>query len=128
MQVDNSPVKNILLKFPVAGIGTRPVVNAKLRLYDVDPSPAGGEFRRVADSSWSEQTVTWATAPAAETTILATLGRVVAGNWYEVDVTPLVTGDGVVTLRVTSTSSDGADYTSKEGTTGFAPQLVVTLG
>ena len=51
-----------------------------------------------------------------------------AGNWYEVDVTPLVTGDGAVTLRATSTSSDGADYTSKEGTIGFAPQLVVTLG
>jgi hypothetical protein len=128
VQVDNSPVKNFLLKFSVTGVGTRPIVSAKVRLYAVDPSPAGGDFRRVADSTWSERTITWANAPAADTMILASLGKVVAGNWYEVDVTPLVTGDGVVSLRVTSNSTDGADYSSKEGTVGFAPQLVVTLG
>jgi hypothetical protein len=110
VQVDNSPVKNILLKFPVSGIGQRIVTSAKLRLYAVDPSPVGGEFRRAASNDWTEQAVTWANAPAADTTVLAMLGRVTAGTWYEVDVTPAVTGDGAVSLRVTSTSSDGADY------------------
>jgi hypothetical protein len=127
LQVDNSPVKHILLKFSVSGIAGRPVASAKLRLYAVDPSPVGGEFRRTATDTWTEPTVTWATAPAADTAILATLGRVSAGNWYEVDVTPFVTGDGVVSMRVTSSSSDGADYSSKEGPASFVPQLVVTV-
>jgi hypothetical protein len=124
--VDNSPVKNGLLKFNVTGVGTRTVLSAKLRLYCLDPSPFGGEFRRVANTSWSEGTVTWNTAPAADATILGSLGKVVANNWYEVDVTSLVTGDGTFSLRMNSTNDDGAAYSSKEGTAGFAPQLVVT--
>ena len=124
--VDNSPIKNALLKFTVVGIGTQTVVNAKLRLYCLDGSPFGGEFHRLVNTSWSEGTVTWNTAPAADTEILANLGKVVAGNWYEVDVTSFVNGDGTYGLRVNSTNADGASYSSKEGAAGFAPQLVVT--
>ena len=128
ISIDNSPVKHMLLKFAVSGVGTRTVVSAKLRLYGVDPSPFGGDFRRVADTTWDERTVTWNTAPAADAGSLATLGAVAAGNWYEVDLTSLVTGDGNFSLRAVSTSSNGADYASKEGTVGFAPQLIVTTG
>ena len=126
--VDNSPVRHILLKFDVAGVGSNTVASAKLRLFNEDSSSAGGTFYRVANSSWSEGTVTWNNAPAADATSFATLGSTSAGNWYEVDVTSLVNGDGPVSIRVTSPSSNGADYTSKEGTAGFAPQLIVTLG
>ncbi len=124
--VDNSPIKNDLLKFNVAGVGTRTVVSAKLRLYCLDGSPFGGEFHRVANTTWSEGTVTWNMAPAADAVILASLGKVVANNWYEVDVTSLVNGDGTYSLRVNSTNTDGASYSAKEGTASFAPQLVVT--
>jgi hypothetical protein len=97
-------------------------------LYCADSSSAGGTFRRVLNpSSWSESTVTWASAPAFDPAIVASLGSVSAGSWYEIDVTTLVTGDGEVSLRVASTNSNGADYTSKEGAAGFAPQLIVTL-
>ena len=71
--------------------------------------------------------MTWNNAPVADAAALASLGTVAAGSWYEVNVTPLVTGDGAVSLRVTSGSSNGADYSSKEGAAGFAPQLVVTV-
>jgi acid phosphatase type 7 len=124
--VDNSPIRNLLLKFTVSGIGTRSVLSAKLRLYCVDGSPFGGEFHRVADTSWSETTVNWNNAPTADVSSVATLARVVASTWYEVDVTSLVTEDGTFSLRALSTSTDGAYYSSKEGTTGFAPQLVIT--
>jgi Predicted solute binding protein len=124
--VDNSPIKNALLKFNIAGVGTRTVVSAKLRLYCLDGSPFGGEFHRMADTTWTEGTVTWNTAPAADAAILASLGKVVANNWYEVDVTSLVNGDGTFSLRLNSTNTDGASYSSKEGTASFAPQLVVT--
>ncbi len=123
---DNSPVKNMLFKFTVSGVGGRSILSAKLRLYCVNNSPIGGEFHRTADTSWSEGSVNWNNAPASDPGVLATLGKVTASNWYEVDVTSLVTGDGTYSIRALSTSTDGAYYSSKEGTAGFAPQLVVT--
>ncbi len=124
--LDNSPVKHILLKFDVSGLLGRPVQNATLRLYCVDPSNVGGEFHLVPDSSWTESGVTWNTAPAADAGVLGTLGSVTTGNWYELDVTSAITGDGLVSIEGVSTSANGADYSSKEGTAGLEPQLVIT--
>jgi chitodextrinase len=130
LQIDNSPVKQFLLKFRVAGVGSDRVQSAKLRIYCVDGSDVGGNFYPLADptAAWDERTVTWNNAPGAGATRLAALGRVVAGQWYEVDVTPLVAGDGAASLRVSSTSTNGADYASKERSGGFASQLIVTVG
>ena len=128
LQVDGSPLKNFLIKFSVSGVGGRQVQSARLRLFAVDPSSSGGDLRRLANTTWSEGTVTWDNAPAADATVLASLGGVAAGVWHEMDVTALVSGDGVFGLRATSPSSNGADYSSKEGGGGLAPQLVVTVG
>jgi hypothetical protein len=125
LQVDNSPVKHFLLKFEVIGLNGQTVTAAKLRLYNVDPSNIGGDFYAVNDNSWQEETLTWNNAPVALTTPLASLGAVSASNWYEVDLTALITGDGTYSLRVTSTSTGGADYSSKEGAN--PPQLVITV-
>ena len=69
--------------------------------------------------------MTWNTAPAADTTLLASLGAVSVNTWYEVDITSLITGDGTYSLRI-SDSIGGADYYSKEGSN--PPELVLTLG
>jgi hypothetical protein len=128
VQVDGSPLKHLLLKFNVTGTAGRTVASAKLRLYCLDSSGAGGDFHRVpSPGSWSEGTVTWTTAPAFDSGTVASLGAVSAGTWYEVNVTSLVTGDGVVSLRVTSPNSNGADYSSKEGSASFVPELVITF-
>ena len=99
--------------------------SAKLRLFCADSGAVGGVFKRVANSSWVESTVNWGNAPAADPATLATLGSVAAGNWYEIDVTSAVTGDGLVSFRASSSKTNGTDYNSKEGAAGFAPQLVV---
>lgn len=124
--VDTSPLQHFLLKFNVTGVSGRQVTSAKIRLYAVDSSDKGGDFYRVGDNSWQEETVTWNNAPAADSTLLASLGSVSSGNWYEVTFTSLITGDGTYSLRISSTSSNGADYSSKEGAN--PPQLVITLG
>jgi hypothetical protein len=126
IEVDGSPIKDGLLKFTVSGASAG-VARAVLRIHAVDSSDVGGAFLRVADSSWSESTVTWNSAPAADPTPVASLGRVLAGTWYEVDVTSMISGDGTYSIRISSTSTNGADYASKEGMAGLAPQLVVTL-
>jgi chitodextrinase len=127
LQVDNSPTRHILMRFSVSGIGDRRVAGAKLRLYNVDSSSAGGTFFRVSDNSWGETTVTWNTAPAAASTPLGSLGAVATNTWYEVNLASLITGDGIYSLKVTSASTNGADYASKEGAVGVRPQLVVTV-
>jgi chitodextrinase len=126
LQVDNSPVKHVYLKFTVGGVGTKTVKNAKLRLYCVDPSGVGGDFRRVADSTWTQATLNWSNAPSGDAATIASLASVQANTWYEVDLSSLVTGDGTYSVEITSTSSNGADYTSREGGTN-APQLVLTV-
>jgi hypothetical protein len=118
----------MLLKFTVSGVGNKSILSAKLRLYCVDASPFGGEFHRVSDTSWNEGSVNWNTAPVADTGILASLGKVSANTWYEVNVTALVNGDGTYSLKMNSTNADGAYYSTREGLAGFAPQLVITTG
>jgi chitodextrinase len=122
---DNSPVKRLLLKFTVSGIGTRKVVSVKLRLRCVDASPFGGNFHRVADTSWTEGGVNWNAQPTADAATLATLGAVSANTTYEVDLTALVTRDGTYAIQADSTNADGAHYSSKEG--AVTPQLVVSV-
>jgi hypothetical protein len=45
---------------------------------------------------------------------------------YTLVVTSAVTGDGVASFRLTNTSSDGARYFSKEGSSTQQPRLTVT--
>ncbi|RKT56095.1 DUF7594 domain-containing protein [Saccharothrix australiensis] len=128
--VDNSPIKRSFLKFTVSGLSGA-VSTAKLRLHTDDvsgsQSPSGGTFRSMTDTTWSETGVTWNTQPAIDGATLGTLGAVSRNAWYEVDVTSYVTGNGTFAIGVTSGSTDGADYDSREsGAT--APQLVVTTG
>ena len=124
--VDASSEKNFLLRFDVTGVGGSSVVSAVLRLYVIDSSSSGGDFVRTTDTTWSEDTVTWNTAPAADAGLVGSLGSVSSGGWVELDVTSLVSGDGPVSLRVSSTDSNGADYSSKEHSNGLAPELVIT--
>jgi hypothetical protein len=109
----------------VSGTGGCPIASAHLRLFNVDAAPRGGEVRRLADTGWNEQTVTWATAPATDGEVVASLDGVTRKTWYEVDVTELVDGDGPVGLAITSSSSDGAGYSSREGPSSQRPELVV---
>ncbi|MGZ8602864.1 MAG: CBM96 family carbohydrate-binding protein, partial [Actinomycetota bacterium] len=119
------PVSDGVLKFNVNVPGQ--ITGAKLRLFCVDSSSVGGTFYAAAETNppWSEGTVTWATAPVAGASY-GSLGAVKAGTWYEVNLTALVTANGTYSLRIKNTSGNGADYVTKEGAAGFAPQLVVT--
>ncbi|ADJ29604.1 right-handed parallel beta-helix repeat-containing protein [Nitrosococcus watsonii] len=125
--VDNSPsVYEFLLKFSVSGVGSRQVESAKLWLYNVNSSDKGGDFYEVTDNNWSEQTVTWNTAPSAEANPIASLESVSSNTWVIVDLAPLIAGDGTYSLRARTTSANSAGYFAKE-TPEFTPQLVIEL-
>ena len=129
---DHSPVNDFLTKFTVSGTAGCQITGAQLRLTvgstSEDNSVHGGDVFGVTSTAWSQGTVTWNTAPAPAGSAVASLGAVALNTTYLVNVTPLVTGDGVVTIRVSNTSSDGVRYFSREGSTTQAPQLQVTCG
>ena len=124
LETDDEPNKDFLLKFDLSGIDGYVVTSARLRLRAVDDSGVGGDVYLTA-SSWVEATVSWDSAPPPHGPPIASLGSVSSGSTYEVDVTPVVATDGALSFRVASSSRDGADYASREGT--HPPELVVTL-
>ena len=68
--------------------------------------------------------MTWNTRPAIDGAKLAEFGAVVANNWYEVSLPGgTVPGDGVVSLAIDSTSTDGSTWGTREYTQ--KPQLLV---
>jgi len=126
LTVDASPVDNYLVRFDVSTPCTT-VTDARLQLTNSNSSSNGGTIRAAAPTpTWSESTVTWNTAPAATSTVLATWGSVTPGVSYTANVTTVVPANGSVTFRASSTSSNGARYYSKEGSAMQGPRLVVT--
>ena len=130
LQIDSSPVQqNTLLRFVVNGIGSGTVVGAKLRLAVTNSSSGSTTARafRTVTNSWTETGVTWANAPAADASqVLGTLGPVSAGTTYDMNLAAgTIGGDGSYSLRLTSASSDGTQYSSRETTA--KPQLLVTV-
>lgn len=128
--VDNSPVKRVFLRFAVSGL-TEEVTSAKLRLHVDDVSGAasnnGGTMKTMSSTTWSETGVTWNNQPSIDGATVGSLGNVSRNRWYEIDVTAAIPGNGTFSFAMTSPSSNGADYDSREsGAT--SPQLVVTIG
>lgn len=130
-----APVNDMLIKF-AAPMGCS-IASASLRLTvgsgSNDPSKSGGLLYATSatdpNGGWSEAGVTWATAPARDTskTPVAMPDPVALSTGYTVDVTSIVpVGGGTFTIRGTSTSSDGAGYVSKEGSSSQGPLLTVT--
>ncbi|WP_307101759.1 CBM96 family carbohydrate-binding protein [Arthrobacter globiformis] len=126
LKADNSPVEMSFLKFTVAGTGST-VTGAKLRLFISDPSTLGGQFRRVQNTTWAENTINWSNAPAADSTVIASVGSASMNTFVDVDVFSVIKGDGTYSFRIDNTSSDAVIYASREvADTTHWPQLVLT--
>jgi chitodextrinase len=131
VKVDGSaPVNDLLVKFSIPSTCTPTGATLLLTVGSgtTDPSPSGGSFFATSptdpNAGWTETGVTWAGAPAKDTAIPSvSLGPVAAGQTYPVTVTSLLPTGGVVTIRASSASGDGAGYFSKEGSTTSGPRL-----
>ena len=112
------------LKFSVTGV-TGPVSSVKLRLRVSDASATAGRIYAVANTTWSESTITWATKPEMGA-LLASGGSAPLGAWVEFDLGTSIAGNGAYTVVLKDGGTDGVWYSSKEGSS--PPQLVVTFG
>jgi PKD repeat protein len=112
------------LKFTLSGV-TGPVSSVRLRIFVTDGSAVAGKIYGVADTSWSEGTITWTNKPAVGS-LLGSGTSAPVGTWVEINLGTSISGNGTYSLVLKDGSSDAAWYSSKEGAN--APQLVVTFG
>ena len=122
LEVDNSPVKNVYLLFNVPRYDGQMITKATLTLSVIDSSDHGGNFFTLSDTTWSES-INWNSRPAIDGAQFASLGRVHANTNVTVDITSAIKGPGLLSLAITTPSSDGADFDSREST--HAPILTV---
>src|SRR6266511_1110557 len=110
LKADASPLENIYLKFNVQGVAP----SAALRIFAESSNPLGLEVHAVSATRWAANRVVWNNAPAIGP-VLGSTGPIQAGNWYLIDVSSAVSGDGLVSFAITNPSSSVATITSKEG-------------
>jgi len=123
LRVDGSPVLNAYLRFNVQNV-TGTIVGATLRVYANSSSSTGHDVRPVADNTWNEATVNFNNAPTFGAAA-GSSGAFTSGQYIEVDVTALVTGNGTINLAMTGPGGTAISYASRESTT--PPQLVVEV-
>ncbi len=123
--VSATAAKRSYLKFNLTQISGA-VTNAKLRLWVTDATDNGAAWYKIADNSWSQTTLTYANAPAVTGALAGDPGVVAVSAWLEIDVTSVVTGNGIVSFANLPQSTNQERYSSREGVN--PPQLVVTYG
>jgi hypothetical protein len=122
LRADGSPIVNSYLRFDVQGLaGT--VTRATLRIFTNSSSSSGYEVRNVADGSWDEVILNYSNAPAFDG-VTGTSGPFGTGTWTTVDVTPLINGNGVFNMALTTTNNTAFSLASRESGAN-APQLII---
>ena len=114
------------LRFSLAGI-TGTVESAKLRMYVDNNGSSDGPSVYAAPSAWTESALTWANRPLPFGPPAANAGAIAAQAWIELDVLPLVTGNGDLTLVLVGDSTDQANFTAKEGDSTRKAYVEVTF-
>jgi hypothetical protein len=126
---DASAVRQAFLRFSVAGVAPFTVDQARLQVTvgsaGSAASNSGGTVHAMTPDRWSEST-TWNTRPAIDGPPLASRGAVAAGAVVDFDVTGAVAATGTHDFALTSASSDGVKYRSREASSK-RPQLVLSL-
>jgi hypothetical protein len=122
LTIDASPTARGYVRFNVSGLaGT--VTRATLRLTGGSGSTVGFGVRDLADDAWVETTITYANAPTFSPAVIGSSGSYAAGRSISIDVTPLVGGNGPVSIVLTTTSTSSMSVKTRESS--GPPQLVV---
>ncbi len=124
LRVDQSPFVRSYLKFSVVGLKGQ-VVRAVLRIYANSNSKTGFEVHSVADTWWSEKSVSFANAPSFASEATASSGPLTKDSWVEADVTPLILGNGPYSFVLIGVGPTSISLASRESGPN-APQLVIT--
>ena len=120
--LDGRPVASGYLRFDVSVPAGESVTRATLRVFATKKANAGFTVHGVSDNGWGETAITYANAPAIGAQVAAS-GPQSANAYVSVDVTPLVSGSGPVSMALKRSASTATTYHSREASN--PPQLVV---
>jgi hypothetical protein len=127
IEIDGTPTRTAFLKITVSGIGARSVTSAKLKVTVTNASNSGGQVRQIAGCTWTETGITMNNQPSL--TAVGSPGPVLGAVSVDQAVLfdlPGLTSDGTRCYAITSTSSDGVDYSSLEASSN-RPQVLITV-
>lgn len=113
LRVDNSPVRIAYLTFDVQSVGVSD--SALLRITALSNHGSGFDVQTV-DGSWNETEINASNAPSLGP-IIGSSGSLTSGQAVDVDVSSAVTGDGLITIAITTTSSTAMKLASRESST-----------
>jgi acid phosphatase type 7 len=123
LKAEQSPLLRGYLRFDIRDLAG-PVTRASLLLYSTSKSSIGYDVRSVDDNTWQESTISYANAPPPSSSSVAASGPLTGGAWTTVDLTSLISGNGPVSIALTTVSNTQLSIASREsGTT--APLLVI---
>jgi hypothetical protein len=123
LRIDASPDTRSYLRFDIQGVGGV-IARATLRIYANSASSAGFNVRGVTDDTWTEADLTYLNAPALGD-IVGSSGAFSADMWITVDVTSLLTGDGLVSLALTGINNTAVSFSSLQGAN--PPELIIEI-
>jgi hypothetical protein len=122
LKADGSPDYRSYIRFNVGELnGT--VTNATLRLYTSTSSATGYQVHHVNTQSWEEGSLNFGNAPGVGT-LIGSSGKFASGSWTSVDVTSLITGNGVYDLAITNTTSTAFYFNSRDASL-HRPELII---
>jgi Calcineurin-like phosphoesterase len=116
-----SPQQRSYIQVTVSGLSGRPA-SARLDLYSYAVSTTGIQVS-TAGNSWTEREITWNNAPAVGA-LVATVSPLTSNTTASADVSSVVTGNGTYTFVITTTSTTGKTFASRE-VTANPPTLVL---
>ena len=122
LKTDASPVLTTYLRFDVSNLAGS-VTRATLQVYARTNTGVGLDARAVSDTTWSESSLTYENAPAFASIPSASARPVKPNRWTTFDVTPLISGNGAVSIALTTRSMKELDFDSREGAN--SPTLTV---
>ena len=122
LRTDGSPIVNSYIKFSVSGI-TGTVTRVRLLIFANSSLNTGINANAVADTTWSELSMTYNTAPAMGS-VLNTSTGIATGTWVTLTVTGYITGNGTYCFGITDPSATAIGLASRESGAD-APQLII---
>jgi arylsulfatase A-like enzyme len=125
LKADTSPRSETYVRFNLGSIDPATITRARLRMWVTNGSGNGPSVHPLT-TAWSEAGTIFNNRPEVGA-VIADVGKVKKDAWLVFDVTGTAQA-GTTAFALVGTSSDGTDFTSREGSSSKRPQLVVETG
>ncbi|OGC46130.1 hypothetical protein A2793_00075 [candidate division WWE3 bacterium RIFCSPHIGHO2_01_FULL_38_45] len=128
LHIDGSPVEITYMKFDLEALAGKNINTARLKVRVTNYSPSDYNVKRVPNTSWKENEVTYNNKLDIGA-IISTFAGADAGTWIEIDITNFVKDrkGSLMSLGFDGSGSNGLDFNSRESGESNSPKLEITF-